>query len=61
MIKFIHSLMTDKRSGAVWAPIKSVLYLLSLVYGLVILCRKILYKLKIFRSHRVQLKVVSIG
>ncbi len=53
--------MTDKRSGAVWVPFKLALYLSSLIYGLVILCRKMLYRLKIFRSRRVPLKVVSIG
>lgn len=61
MVNFIYSLMTDKRKGAVWVPFKAVLYLLSLVYLLAIFCRKVLYKLKIFRSHRVRLNVVSIG
>lgn len=61
MINFIHSLMTDKRSGAVWMPLKAVLWVLSLVYGAVIVCRRILYKLRIFRSHRVPLRVISVG
>ncbi|MFH1189440.1 MAG: tetraacyldisaccharide 4'-kinase [Candidatus Omnitrophota bacterium] len=61
MVKFIHSLMTDKRSGAVWAPVKFVLYLLSLVYALAIFCRKALYGLNIFKSCKVPLKVVSVG
>lgn len=61
MVKFIYSLMTDKRRGAVWAPFKAVLYLLSIVYGFAIFCRKILYGLRIFKSHKVPLKVVSVG
>lgn len=61
MVKFIYSLMTDKRRGAIWAPFKAALYLLSLVYGLAIFCRKILYGLRIFKARKVPLKVVSVG
>ncbi len=61
MINFIYSLMTDKRNGVMWLPIKGLLYILSLVYGLAIFIRGILYALRIFRSHRVSLKVISIG
>ncbi|MCX5678397.1 MAG: tetraacyldisaccharide 4'-kinase [Candidatus Omnitrophica bacterium] len=61
MVKFIYSLMTDKRRGVVWVPFKAALYLLSIIYGIAIFCRKILYGLKIFKAHRVSLKVVSVG
>jgi len=61
MTKFIYSLMTDKRSGVIWVPFKTALYLLSLMYGFAIFCRKILYALGIFKSRRVPLKVVSVG
>lgn len=61
MVNFIHSLMTDERQGLLWVPLKIVLYLISLVYGIVIFFRGILYALKIFRSHRAPLKVVSVG
>lgn len=61
MVDLIISLMTDKRKGAVWMPFKVLLYLASLVYGAAIFCRGILYKLRIFRSERVGLKVISVG
>lgn len=61
MVKFIYSLMTDKRRGAIWIPFKAALYLLSIIYGLGLFCRKILYGLKIFKARRVSLKVVSVG
>lgn len=61
MRDFIYSLMTDRRSGPAWAPFKAVLYLASLLYGLAIMVRALLYALKIFRSERAPLKVVSVG
>jgi tetraacyldisaccharide 4'-kinase len=53
--------MTDKRRGVIWAPFKAALYFLSLIYGLAIFCRKILYGLGIFKTREVPLKVVSVG
>lgn len=61
MKNFIYSLMTDKRSGAVWAPVKFLLYIISLIYFLGIVIRRLLYALRIFRSEKVPLKVVSVG
>ena len=61
MVNFIYSLMTDQRKGVLWLPFKIVLYLLSLIYGLAISLRALFYAVKIFRSHRAPLKVVSIG
>ena len=61
MVDFVYSLMTDRRKGAIWLPLKAVLYLLSLAYGLAISVRGVLYWLRIFRSQKVPLKVVSVG
>jgi tetraacyldisaccharide 4'-kinase len=58
---FFLSLMTDRRNGAVYAPIKCVLYVLSLAYGLGLFARRLLYALRIFRSEKVPMKIVSIG
>jgi len=61
MKNFVYSLMTDRRKGVMFMPFKLVLYLLSLVYGLAIYCRKLLYRFKIFRSQRVPIKIISVG
>lgn len=61
MVNFIYSLMVDKRNGAVYAPLKAVLYAVSLVYGLAIWVRAVLYKLRIFRAHHAPMKVISVG
>jgi tetraacyldisaccharide 4'-kinase len=61
MIDFIYSLMTDKKKGAAFFPLKLILYLASLIYGLAILVRGILYKLRIFDAHKAPLLVISVG
>jgi len=61
MKTFICSLMTDKRKGAFWAPFKFLLSIVSILYLLGITVRRILYLLRIFRSEKVPLKVVSVG
>jgi len=61
MQDFFLSLMTDRRSGAVYAPFKCALYLLSLVYGAAIFIRRILYVLRIFRSEKVPMRIASVG
>lgn len=61
MRHFVYSLMTDKRNGPVWAPFKAALYAASLVYGLAIAVRSLLYAIRIFRVERAPLKVVSVG
>jgi tetraacyldisaccharide 4'-kinase len=61
MIDFIYSLMTDKREGAIFFPFKFILYLASLIYGLAVLVRSILYKLHIFKTRKAPLKVISVG
>ncbi|MCX5686700.1 MAG: tetraacyldisaccharide 4'-kinase [Candidatus Omnitrophica bacterium] len=61
MRNFIYSLMTDKRSGPVVAPLKFLLYLASFCYGIAIYIRRLLYKYGIFRAGRVPMKVISVG
>lgn len=54
-------LMTDKRSGAIAGILKGLLYILSLIYGIAILCRGIMYGLGIFKTNKVPVKVISVG
>lgn len=61
MIDFIYSLMTDRKNGAAYIPFKAILYLASLIYGLAILARRILYKFHIFNTRKAPLKVISVG
>ena len=61
MTNFIYSLMTDKKNGIIFAPFKIVLYLASLLYGLAIFIRKILYKAHLFNTSKAPLKVISVG
>ena len=61
MRNFIHSLMTDKRRGPLWVPFTCILYAASLLYGAAICVRGALYALRIFRSRKAPLKVVSVG
>ncbi|MFH0764437.1 MAG: tetraacyldisaccharide 4'-kinase [Candidatus Omnitrophota bacterium] len=61
MRNFIYSLMTDRRSGPVVAPLKFILYLASLPYGIAIYIRRLLYNCGIFKSKKVPMKVISVG
>lgn len=61
MIDFIYSLMTDRLTGRIYAPFKFALYLLSLIYGAAISVRKMFYKIGVFKSRRVGLKIISVG
>ena len=61
MRDFFLSLMTDRRNGAVYLPLKLALYAVSLAYGAAILARHALYALRIFRSEKVPMKIVSVG
>ncbi|MCX5666247.1 MAG: tetraacyldisaccharide 4'-kinase [Candidatus Omnitrophica bacterium] len=61
MTDLLYSLMTDKIKSAIFLPLKFVLYLISLIYGLVILLRRLLYKLHIFKTRKAPLKVISVG
>lgn len=53
--------MTDRYAGAVFVPVKALLYCASLGYGLVIAARDILYRSGILKAVRVPLRVVSVG
>lgn len=62
MIKdFFYLLMTDKTNNVLSMPLKAVLYMLSLVYGLAIYLRRILYASRIFKTHDAPMKVISVG
>lgn len=61
MRDFIHSLMTDRRNGVVFFPIKAILGLLSLAYWIGLLTRSLLYKARVFKTENVPVKVVSVG
>lgn len=53
--------MTDRKSGAFESALQVILYALSVLYGLGIVIRKILYKYAIFETKRVPVKVISVG
>lgn len=53
--------MTDKIKSPLALPLKWVLRLASVIYAIVIICRKMLYGIGIFRSERAPLKVISVG
>jgi len=55
---YLYNLATDKKKGFVAATIKAVLFLLSLVYGLVIRVLILFYR---FRPRRFNCKVIGIG
>lgn len=61
MRRLIHSLMTDKKRGPLFYPFKIALYALSLVYGLGIIARQLLYRFGVFKSHKAPLKIISVG
>jgi len=61
MISFIYSLMTDKRKGAIFLPLKLILHIISLIYRAGIFVRGLLYKYGIFRSEKVPIKTISVG
>ena len=61
MREFMLSLITDKRNQPIFAPVKFLLYLISLVYGMGLIGRRLLYKIGIFRSEKVPLKIISVG
>jgi tetraacyldisaccharide 4'-kinase len=53
--------MTDKKRGAIFWPLKAVLYMASLVYGLALTVRALLYRYGIFESRFVPMKIISVG
>ena len=61
MRDFIYSLMTDRRKGALFAPLKFILYLASLCYGAGISGRQFFYRAGIFKTAKAPLKIISVG
>ncbi|MCX5680320.1 MAG: tetraacyldisaccharide 4'-kinase [Candidatus Omnitrophica bacterium] len=61
MWDFIYSLMTDKRNGGVFKILKAILRVASVLYGLGMVVRTLLYKYKIFEIHSVPMKIISVG
>jgi tetraacyldisaccharide 4'-kinase len=53
--------MTDRKNGALFAPLKAILWAVSLLYGAAIAIRALLYKAGIFKAHRAPVKVISVG
>lgn len=53
--------MTDERRSPAYAPLKGLLYLASLLYGVGLFGRRLFYKFGIFKSERVPLKIISVG
>lgn len=61
MRDFFYLLMTDKRNGWAYEALKAALYLVSLLYGIGLVVRTLLYKYKIFEKHSVPMKIISVG
>jgi len=59
--EFFYSLMTDKRKGAIYSPLKGILYLLSLLYGLTIAIRAFLYRWGAIKAKAGGMKIISVG
>jgi len=53
--------MTDKRNGWLFEVLKAALALVSVLYGIALTVRALLYKYKIFEKHSVPMKVISVG
>ena len=58
MLNYIYDLATDKKRGLIHRPVKSLLYFLSLIYGLSV---KILIALGRLKAVRPDCKVISVG
>jgi tetraacyldisaccharide 4'-kinase len=58
MLTYIYNLATDRYKGPVAGIVKSFLYLLSLIYGLIVRILIFIYRLK---PYRLNCKVISVG
>jgi len=58
MLSYIYNLATDKYKGWLAGILKSFLYLLSLIYGLIVRILIFIYRL---RPYRLNCKVISVG
>jgi len=61
MRKYLYLLATDKSEGIFDVVIKKILFVLSLIYGFVVRLIFALYRDNIFRSRKLNCKVISIG
>lgn len=61
MQRYLYNLATDKINGFLPAVFKFLLFLLSLVYGLIVGFILLLYKLKILRKFYADCAVISVG
>ncbi|MDP2912860.1 MAG: tetraacyldisaccharide 4'-kinase [Candidatus Omnitrophota bacterium] len=61
MTDFIYSLMTDRRRGIAFVPLKFALHIASLAYALGLFARRLLYRFGVFKTDRVPIKVISVG
>lgn len=59
--KFFYYLMTDRLGGPLFAPLKFILWALSLVYGIIIKVLLTGYEKKLFTPFKADTKVISIG
>jgi tetraacyldisaccharide 4'-kinase len=59
MEKFLYNLATDKYKGVFFSPLKFILFLLSLIYGLAVRLSILFYRIK--PAHRLKCKVISVG
>ena len=53
--------MTDKRGGWIFGILKLGLSVVSVLYGLALVVRALLYRYKILETHSVPMKVISVG
>lgn len=61
MKQYINDLMRDRRNGILDKVAKVLLYIISLIYGLVVRIWDLLYSTKVLKAHKVSPKVISIG
>jgi tetraacyldisaccharide 4'-kinase len=61
MHDYIYSLMTDKRGGVLASGIKFLLFILSILYLLGVVCLRLLYKFAIIKCARLVKPVISVG
>ncbi len=62
MVKeFIYSLMTDKREGGAYIPLKFMLLVLSFFYGMGIAARALFYRFGIFKKEKPPICIISVG
>jgi len=61
MKQYMLSLMRDQRCGIIHIPVKFILSIISIFYGVIIKTWNFCYDKGIFRTHLVNAKVISVG